>query len=192
MDGGAIPTRWLRAETLSSRVHIGADNEKLEEQCVAIIGVGGTGSYVLDFVAKTRAKEIRVFDGDRFDTHNAFRSPGAWSLVELEAKKSKVANFVDIYGKLRRKGLTGSDKPLTAENLHLLEGIPCRSHYWIRRSRVDWYPPMTEAQTARAQRADRYASQIYTGERLPPAREVRRTRSAKKGWWARFLAWLKA
>jgi len=110
-------------DTASSRVNIGMDNEKLESQRVAIIGVGGTGSYVLDLIAKTRVAEIRLFDGDGFDTHNAFRSPGAWSLAELAAKKRKVANFIDIYGKLRRKGLSGNAEPLTAANLNLLEGI---------------------------------------------------------------------
>lgn len=45
--------------------------------------------------------------------------------------------------------------------------LPCRSHYWIRRSRVDWYVSMTMAQTAKAQRSDRYLGQIYTGERIP-------------------------
>lgn len=110
-------------DTASSRVHIGADNEKLEQQRIAIIGVGGTGSYVLDLVAKTRVAEIRIFDDDRFDTHNAFRAPGAWSLTDLEKKKSKVENFTEIYGKLRRKGLIGHNEPLTASNLHLLEGI---------------------------------------------------------------------
>ena len=73
--------------------------------------------------------------------------------------------------------------------------FPCRSHYWIRRSRVDWYPPMTEAQTARAQRADRYASQIYTGERLVPSTRARSNRDAsprKQPWWKRFLSWLQS
>lgn len=129
-------------DTASSRVHIGRDNEKLENQQIAIIGVGGTGSYVLDLVAKTRVAEIRLFDGDRFDTHNAFRSPGAWSLAELEAKKSKVQNLLDIYGKLRRKGLKGHPEPLTAATLHLLEGINfaflCLDSGKGKQAIVDW------------------------------------------------------
>jgi len=129
-------------DTASSRVHIGRDNEKLENQRVAIIGVGGTGSYVVDLVAKTRVAEIRLFDGDSFDTHNAFRSPGAWSLGELGAKKSKVQNLLDIYGKLRRRGLSGHAEPLSAANLHLLEGITfaflCLDSGKGKRAIVDW------------------------------------------------------
>lgn len=129
-------------DTASSRVHIGADNEKLENQRVAIVGVGGTGSYVLDFVAKTRVAEIRIFDGDSFETHNAFRSPGAWSLAELEQKKSKAQTFLDIYSKLRRRGLTVHDQPLTKDNLQLLEGVNfvflCLDTGKAKRAIVDW------------------------------------------------------
>ncbi|WP_318271316.1 ThiF family adenylyltransferase [Sphingobacterium cellulitidis] len=46
---------------------------KLERQKIAIIGLGGTGAYILDMVAKTPVKEIHLFDGDSFDQHNAFR-----------------------------------------------------------------------------------------------------------------------
>lgn len=129
-------------DTASSRVRIGADNDKLRDQRVGIIGVGGTGSYVLDFVAKTRVAEIRIFDGDRFDTHNAFRAPGAWSLEELDAKKSKVRNFIDIYSKLRRRGLSGQSEKITDKNLYLLEGLTfvflCVDQGKAKRAIVDW------------------------------------------------------
>lgn len=129
-------------DTAASRVHISTDNEKLEGQRVAIVGVGGTGSYVLDLVAKTRVTEIRLFDGDVFHPHNAFRSPGAWSLAELEQKKSKVDNLVDIYSKLRRKGLVKYAEPLGPDNLHLLEGVNfvflCLDAGKPKRAIVDW------------------------------------------------------
>lgn len=129
-------------DSASSRVHIGADNEKLEGQRIAIVGVGGTGSYVLDLVAKTRVAEIHIFDADRFDTHNAFRAPGAWSLAEFEAKKSKVENFADIYGKLRRKGLIAHREALTVENVSSLTGITfvflCMDGGKSKRAIVDW------------------------------------------------------
>jgi tRNA A37 threonylcarbamoyladenosine dehydratase len=46
--------------------------------------MGGTGSYILDLVAKTAVMEIHLFDGDDFNQHNAFRAPGAASLEDLE------------------------------------------------------------------------------------------------------------
>ena len=67
---------------------------------IAIIGLGGTGSYVLDLVAKTPVKEIHLFDGDTFLQHNAFRSPGAPSGEELRAKLPKVTYLKNAYGKM--------------------------------------------------------------------------------------------
>jgi tRNA A37 threonylcarbamoyladenosine dehydratase len=60
-------------------------------ECFSQAEAGGTGSYVLDFVAKTPVKEIHLFDGDIFDQHNAFRAPGAPSGEELEQRLKKVA-----------------------------------------------------------------------------------------------------
>jgi hypothetical protein len=41
--------------------------------------------------------------------------------------------------------------------------LPCRSHYWILQSRIDWYPNMTAAQTRLAQLSDEYAIKVYKG-----------------------------
>lgn len=90
------------AETASSRAGIRTATEKLQLGKLAIVGLGGTGSYVLDLVAKTPVGEIHLFDGDEFLQHNAFRAPGAPSLVELEARPKKVVYFQEIYGKMRR------------------------------------------------------------------------------------------
>ncbi|MFX6803863.1 ThiF family adenylyltransferase, partial [Acinetobacter baumannii] len=77
-------------ETASDRVGIGVLTERLVNERVAIIGVGGTGGYILDFVAKTPVREIRLFDSDEFLTPNAFRAPGAPSLEELREAPKKV------------------------------------------------------------------------------------------------------
>lgn len=89
-------------DTASSRAEITAVTRKLELKALAIVGVGGTGSYVLDFVAKTPVKEIHLFDGDKFLQHNPFRSPGAPSADELRQVPSKVAYFENLYSKMRR------------------------------------------------------------------------------------------
>lgn len=74
-----------------------------------------------------------------------------------------------------------------------LGALACRSHYWIRRGRVDWYADMTEAQTRRAQRHDEYASRVLTGEIKPPPPRTRPSPvkpqgrpgflAALKAWW---------
>ncbi len=88
-------------ETSSTRAGIGTATQKLKLESVAIVGIGGTGSYVLDFVAKTPVKAIHIFDGDRFLNHNAFRSPGAASMEQLRLKPTKVEYFSGIYSQMR-------------------------------------------------------------------------------------------
>lgn len=109
-------------ETASGRAGIGALTSLLENEVVAIVGVGGTGSYILDLVAKTPVREIRLIDGDEFLNHNAFRAPGAASLEELERIPTKVEYLASIYSKMRR-GVKPYPQSLTAENLHLLDGV---------------------------------------------------------------------
>jgi hypothetical protein len=89
-------------DTNSSRAEIDRIVAKLRPQRVAIIGVGGTGSYVLDFIAKTPASEIHIFDGDEFLQHNAFRTPGAASVEELRERPTKVEYLASVYSKIRR------------------------------------------------------------------------------------------
>src|SRR4029077_3976551 len=71
--GSDGPFRYL--DTASSRADIMMATHKLALRRVAIVGLGGTASYVLDFVAKTPVEEIHLFDGDVFSQHNAFRAP---------------------------------------------------------------------------------------------------------------------
>jgi len=89
-------------DTASSRAGIGALTAKLHIAKVAIIGLGGTGSYVLDLIAKTPVEEIHLFDGDDFLSHNAFRAPGAASLDDLNNRPAKVEYLKRIYDKFRR------------------------------------------------------------------------------------------
>jgi hypothetical protein len=91
-------------DTASSRAGIGVATDRLRSvESVHIIGAGGTGSYVLDLVAKTPVGEIHLFDGDTHLTHNAFRSPGAPSLDELRTKPKKVDHFAAIYSRMRKR-----------------------------------------------------------------------------------------
>ena len=85
-------------DTATSRIGIGAISDKLKVGPVAIVGVGGTGSYILDLVAKTPVPGIHLFDGDRFEQHNAFRSPGAPSLGVLKSAPTKASYCKTLYG----------------------------------------------------------------------------------------------
>ncbi|MEC4813349.1 MAG: ThiF family adenylyltransferase [Scytonema sp. PMC 1069.18] len=89
-------------DTASTRAGINALTKKLEMEKIAIVGLGGTGSYVLDLLAKTPVKEIHLFDGDKFLQHNAFRSPGAPSVDELRTGLHKVFYYTNLYSKMRK------------------------------------------------------------------------------------------
>ncbi|MCW4013974.1 MAG: ThiF family adenylyltransferase, partial [Candidatus Bathyarchaeota archaeon] len=89
-------------DTASSRASTISLNEKLNKDKIAIIGLGGTGAYIFDLIAKINVKEIHLFDGDTFLQHNAFRCPGAPSVEDLEKKLTKVEHFSEIYSQMRR------------------------------------------------------------------------------------------
>lgn len=90
-------------DTATSRAGIGTYTAKLEGHRVAVVGLGGTGSYVLDLVAKTPVFEIHVYDGDSFCQHNAFRSPGAVGVQDLKDQPKKAAFFAQQYGRMKRR-----------------------------------------------------------------------------------------
>jgi hypothetical protein len=107
-------------ETASGRAGITAVTEKLKLKKVAIIGLGGTGSYVFDLTSKTPIEEIHLFDGDRFFNHNAFRSPGAASFDELNSGIMKVAYYKNRYSPMRR-GIVEHAYYIDGNNVHELK-----------------------------------------------------------------------
>ncbi|MBV9496865.1 MAG: ThiF family adenylyltransferase [Acidobacteria bacterium] len=90
------------ADTASSRAKISALNDRLREHTLAIVGLGGTGSYILDFVAKTPVREIHLYDGDRFGQHNAFRAPGAPGIDDLRSSHNKATYYRAVYSRMRK------------------------------------------------------------------------------------------
>lgn len=87
-------------DTNASRAGIIGINERTLGYKVAIIGLGGTGGYLLDYLAKTEVAEIHLYDEDVFNTHNAFRAPGAPSIEQLNSQPFKVDYFGEIYGRM--------------------------------------------------------------------------------------------
>ena len=95
-----VPTPFRYPDAASIRGDYLSTSERLQLNRVAIIGLGGTGSYVLDQVAKTLVREIHLFDSDTFQVHNAFRAPGAASLEDLERQPAKVDYWAREYGSM--------------------------------------------------------------------------------------------
>ena len=103
-------------DTASSRAGISMHTDKLRLGKMAIVGLGGTGSYLLDFLAKLPIAELHLYDADVFATHNAFRAPGAASIEELNARQLKVHYHAGRYNPLRR-AIYPHPVYVTAENV---------------------------------------------------------------------------
>ena len=90
VESGQSNSPFKVRDTLTSRAEIGDLSAKFKDDVIAVIGLGGTGAYVLDFLVKTPVREIRGFDMDRYYVHNAFRSPGRLELAELGKPKAEI------------------------------------------------------------------------------------------------------
>lgn len=109
-------------DTNATRASIGGINSKIAGLKIGIIGMGGTGSYILDSVSKTEVSEIHIFDSDVFSQHNAFRSPGATSYVDLGEAKPKVNYFYEMYSKMHN-GIKAHNYKITSSNLEVLNNL---------------------------------------------------------------------
>jgi len=109
-------------DTASGRAGIGAISAKLALSKIAIVGLGGTGAYILDLVAKCPVEEIHLFDGDKFSTHNAFRAPGAASLDQLRLGSPKVEYLKEIYSRMKRR-IVAHSYNINADNVNELAGF---------------------------------------------------------------------
>ena len=106
-------------DTNSSKAGICALAEKLQSHKIAIIGLGGTGSYILDYMSKTPVQKIDLFDGDLFLQHNAFRAPGAATEKELDQCLYKVEYLSGIYQRMHSRVWPHTEY-ITEENVHVL------------------------------------------------------------------------
>ena len=116
-DGNQSPFKYI--ETASARQNTTDIAAKLRNETVAIVGVGGTGSYILDYVVKTWVAEIHVYDDDRLLQHNAFRSPGAFGVDELEGAPSKATIHCERYRRMR-EGLFAHVARIGEHNIDVL------------------------------------------------------------------------
>lgn len=96
--------------------------QKFKGMKVGIIGLGGTGSYILDYVSKTPVDEIHLFDGDYLYNKNAFRCPGAVPLDDLRNVQFKTDYFKKEYSRIH-KNIISHDGYIKTNNLNLLDEL---------------------------------------------------------------------
>lgn len=108
-------------DTLTSRAQIVDLSAKFADDVIAVIGLGGTGSYVLDFLVKLPVREIRGFDLDDFHVHTAYRSPGRL-LSDTELGKKKADVYRSRYESFR-DGLRIESRYIDAQSSESLTGV---------------------------------------------------------------------
>jgi molybdopterin/thiamine biosynthesis adenylyltransferase len=86
---------------------------------VAIIGLGGTGSYILDFLARTHLERIALFDDDKVHVHTIFRIPG---FIARAIGDLKVHALARQYGQWHAS-LDPVPERITSANIERLNGI---------------------------------------------------------------------
>ena len=67
----------ISEEGAVDRIRMKEWREKLKNETVGIVGLGGTGSYILDLVSKSGIEKIFVWDGDTLGERNTRRGVGA-------------------------------------------------------------------------------------------------------------------
>lgn len=116
----SVPSVFHFPNGSSARAGLEAYEQKLELQKVAIIGLGGTGSFLLDGLAKTPVQEVHLYDHDILEPHNAFRFPSALPMDIVFGRRKKTDVLTDIYSQFR-SGVISHPERITEANLHELE-----------------------------------------------------------------------
>ena len=93
----AMPGPFKIPNTFEARTALGPVQDRIRDQRIAIIGLGGTGAYVFDLVAKTPVKEIHLLDSDDVNWHNFMRAPGAPTAEEIESRRKGPRRKVNYY-----------------------------------------------------------------------------------------------
>lgn len=122
---GSISVRQERSvffypNTGITRAGLDAYEDKLKLAKVAIVGLGGTGSYILDAIAKTPVNEIHLYDDDIVEPATVYRMPGALSIDEAHKNTRKTEHLRDVYSRMR-VGIVSHPFRLDQSNVHELD-----------------------------------------------------------------------
>ncbi len=104
-------------DTSSANYNINDISSLLRGKKVAIVGLGGTGAYVLDFLARTHLERIALFDDDKVHLHTIFRMPG---FIHRAIGKAKVETLAQHYGQWH-SAIDPIKERITLENIERLQ-----------------------------------------------------------------------
>ena len=114
-------TRFKYLNTSTYRYGLKGIELPIEDEVVAVIGVGGTGSYLVDILAKTNIKELHLFDDDILEQHTAFRLAGAAHIEEIGGTRTKVAWHKQRYSAVREEGVFSIETKVNGDAKDLLQ-----------------------------------------------------------------------
>jgi predicted ThiF/HesA family dinucleotide-utilizing enzyme len=107
-------------DTMSANYGVNDIADRLRGKRVAIIGLGGTGSCILDFIVRTHLDAITLFDGDKVHVHTLFRIPGVLGRGVIGKPKVEVlAQHYDAW----HAGISPVPERITADNVERLRGF---------------------------------------------------------------------
>jgi hypothetical protein len=125
-------------DTSSANYNLNDISSLLRTKKVAIVGLGGTGSYILDLLARTHLERIVLFDDDKVHVHTIFRMPG---FIHRAIGKPKVEALAHQYGNWH-SGIEPINERVTQENIERLLKVDfvfvCVDDGPARRLIVDW------------------------------------------------------
>lgn len=116
-----VPSVFHYANDAIAQGGLDAVADKLRLRRVCIVGVGGTGSYLLDALAKEEIECIDLYDHDVIEPKNPFRMPGAMSRADAYAGHYKAPWLASCYAAMRT-GITGHSRRIDADNVAELTG----------------------------------------------------------------------
>ena len=93
----SMPDPFHIPNTFEARAEIAPVQDRIRGQRIAIIGLGGTGAFLLDLIVKTPVSKIHLLDSDRVDWHTLKRAPGAPTAEEIELVREGSLLKVDYY-----------------------------------------------------------------------------------------------
>ena len=100
-------------DTMSARYHINDLAALLRGKKIAIVGLGGTGAFILDSMARTHLEQIALFDDDKVHLHTIFRWPG---YIPGAIGKLKVEALAKQYDQWH-SGITPVPERITNDNV---------------------------------------------------------------------------
>jgi tRNA A37 threonylcarbamoyladenosine dehydratase len=125
IGNGSISVRQERSvffypNTAIARAGLDAYEDKLKVAKVAIVGLGGTGSYILDALAKTPVEQIHLYDEDIVEPATVYRMSGSLNIEQAHQQMRKTDHLREVYSRMRT-GIESHPSRIGQVNVHELD-----------------------------------------------------------------------